>query len=100
MRELFGKHFGTFSPHAAGVAIGSLLVLGLMRRIAPRIPAAVVAVGLSALLVKVLGWSTTLVMFDGVHSRPLVETIGTRFGGIPNNLPAPSFPHNWMMALR
>jgi SulP family sulfate permease len=31
-------------------------------------------------------------VFDGTHSRPLVETIGTRFGGIPSSLPAPHLP--------
>lgn len=89
---LFASHWRTFSWHATGIALGSLLVLSLMRRIAPRIPAAIIAVGLSALLVKLMGWSATMAAFDGVHSRPLVETIGTRFGGIPSNLPAPHIP--------
>lgn len=90
--ELFAHSWRTISVQSTGIALGSLVVLSLMRRLAPRIPAAVVAVGLSALLVKLMGWSTTTAVFDGVHSRPLVETIGTRFGGIPSNLPAPHWP--------
>ncbi|MFO0874521.1 MAG: SulP family inorganic anion transporter [Phycisphaerales bacterium] len=90
--QLFGHHWRTFSWHATGIALGSLAVLSLMRRIAPRVPAAIVAVGLSALLVKLMGWSTTTVAIDGGHLRPLVETIGTRFGGIPSNLPVPHLP--------
>ncbi|MBS0186832.1 MAG: STAS domain-containing protein [Planctomycetes bacterium] len=89
---LFARHWDTASWHASGIALGSLLVLSVMRRIAPRVPAAIVAVGASAALVQVMGWSGTRVAFDGVHLRPLVETIGTRFGGIPANLPAPHLP--------
>jgi len=90
--ELFWAHRDSFSWHAIGIGVGSLLILSQLRRIAPRVPAAIVAVALSALVVKLLGWSETMVAFDGVHTRPLVETIGTRFGGIPSNLPAPHAP--------
>lgn len=86
--ELFWSVRDTVSWHAVGIALGSLAILALLRRIAPRIPAAIVAVGFSALLVKFMGWSTV----DAEHTRPLVETIGSRFGGIPSNLPAPHFP--------
>ncbi len=89
---LFARFWQTFSVHSIGLTLGCLLILSLMRRFAPRIPAAVVAVGASAILVKLMGWSGTLVNYDGVHTRVLVETIGTRFGGIPSNLPAPHFP--------
>ncbi len=96
--ELFANAWRTVSWHSAGIALGSLIILSLMRRIAPRVPAAVVAVGLSSLVVMLMGWSTTKEAFDGVHTRPLVETIGTRFGGIPSNLPAPHFPAmSWQM---
>lgn len=90
--ELFWAHRDSFSWHAIGIGVGSLLILSQLRRIAPRVPAAIVAVALSALVVKLLGWSETMVAFDGVHTRPLVETIGTRFGGIPSSLPAPHVP--------
>lgn len=90
--ELFGKHWQTFSWHAVGIGVGSLLLLSAMRRIAPRVPATVIAVALSALITHLLGWSEQKVAFDGVHLRPVVETIGTRFGGIPSSLPAPHFP--------
>src|SRR3954468_9293320 len=90
--ELFSRHWHTFSWHATGIALGSLVVLSVMRRTAPRVPAAIVAVGLAALIVWAMGWSTTTTAFDGVHVRPLVETIGTRFGGVPSNLPKPHLP--------
>lgn len=90
--KLFAEHRETISWHSTGIAAGSLLVLSLMRRIAPRIPAAIVAVGLSAVIVRIMGWATATEVFDGVHIRPVVETIGTRFGGIPASIPAPHFP--------
>ncbi len=89
---IFAHHWGTLNWYSAGVAIGSLVILSLMRRVAPRVPAAIVAIGFSALLVKIMGWSSTMVAFDGTHLRPMVETIGTRFGGIPSALPAPHWP--------
>lgn len=90
--ELFAAHRSTVSWHAVGIALGSLAILGLLRRFAPRVPGAIVAVGASALLVKLMGWSEATTLFDGVHARPVVETIGTRFGGIPSSLPAPHMP--------
>jgi SulP family sulfate permease len=89
---LFAHHWRSFSWQTTGIAVGSLVVMSLMRRIAPRVPAAIVAVGLGAVLVWGMGWSTTTTAFDGVHARPFVETIGTRFGGVPSNLPKPHLP--------
>lgn len=58
---------------------GSLAVLMLVRRFIPRLPRPIVAVVLASVAVK---------LFD----LP-VETIGTRFGGVPRTLPIPSLPH-------
>lgn len=90
--ELFARHWDTYSVRALGIGLGSLVVLSLMRRFAPRVPATIVAVGLSAVLAELMGWSSARVAFDGEHVRPLVETIGTRFGGIPSSLPSPHMP--------
>lgn len=98
--ELFARHWRSFSPQSTGIALGSLAVLSLMRRLAPRVPAAIVAVGLSAMLVMLMGWSTKTAAIDGAHVRPIVETIGTRFGGIPSKLPAPHFPAISMHMMR
>ncbi len=68
----------TWNPSTLGVGAGSLAVLILMRRFAPRIPWGIVAV---------LIGSSVVWLFE----LP-VETIGTRFGGIPRTLPAPHLP--------
>jgi len=91
--EVLSAHLNTFNGHAAGVGAGSLAILIVLRRFAPRVPGAIVAVAVSAAFVAAMGWSRASETFDGVHLRPLVETIGTRFGGIPSGLPAPHLPH-------
>ncbi len=90
--QLLVQHAATINWHAAGIGAGSLAVLIVLRRFWPRVPGAIVAVGLSALAVYLLGWAGQTELFDGVHARPLVETIGTRLGGIPSGLPAPHAP--------
>lgn len=68
----------TWNPATTGVAVGSLALLILVRRFAPRIPWGIVAVVVGSVVVA-------------VFQLP-VETIGTRFGGIPSTLPAPQLP--------
>lgn len=63
---------------AVGVAIATIIGIMLMRRYRPQWPAFIIAVGASALIVKLTGLP--------------VETIGTRFGGIPQGLPTPQLP--------
>jgi len=72
------EHLGTFDPLTLSVGLGTILIIMLIRQFFPRIPASVVGVAIA-----------TLVCF--FFSLP-VETIGSRFGGIPSTLPAPSLP--------
>ena len=77
---------------AAAIGIGSLAVLALMRRFVPRIPGAIVVVVIAATLVSVLHLAADPQTHAGI------ETLGTRFGGIPNMLPKPHLPvklSNW-----
>jgi SulP family sulfate permease len=67
-----------FNAAAIAVSVGTVLVIVGLRRFAPKLPGILIAVALGALAVAVL--------------KLPVETIGTRFGGIPNTLPLPSLP--------
>jgi len=69
---------GTITWPAIAIGIGTVVVMVLMRRYLPRWPGILIAVVLAALAVFALGLP--------------IETIGTRFGGIPSTLPAPSLP--------
>jgi SulP family sulfate permease len=70
---------------AAGFGVGALVVLMAFRRFAPRIPGAIIVVVAGAVLVSAFH----------LAARPGgggIETLGTRFGGIPSALPAPHMP--------
>lgn len=69
---------GTVNWAAAGVGALCLATILILRRIAPRFPGLLAAVALGAIATRGLGLP--------------IETIGSKFGGIPSGLPAPAFP--------
>lgn len=72
----------TIAAPAVLVSTGALATIVLLRRFAPRLPGFLIAVGGAAVVVTVLNLP--------------VETIGSRFGGVPATLPAPVVPvMNW-----
>lgn len=68
----------TISPAAVAVSALSIVAIVGLRRWRPNWPSLLIAVTLGAVLVALFGLD--------------VETIGTRFGGVPQSLPAPSLP--------
>jgi SulP family sulfate permease len=66
------------SPMAAAIAAGSLAIILLLRRWAPKAPGFLIAVGAAAAFTAL------------AHAN--VDTIGSRFGGVPSTLPAPHLP--------
>jgi SulP family sulfate permease len=97
LRDLFGitlagKEPGEFIPKLAALAGGlhtanisavavaalSIAIIAVLRRLRPAWPGILIAVVLAALVT----WALSLP----------VETIGTRFGGIPRQLPFPAWP--------
>ena len=68
----------TASLPAIGVAGAALVAIILLRRFAPKLPGFLVAVAGGAMIVWLL------------HLP--VETIGSKFGGVPTTLPSPAFP--------
>ncbi len=73
-----GQALPTINPAAVVVAALSIAVILAVRRFRPHWPAFLIAASIAALLVWAFGLP--------------VETIGTRFGGIPSSLPTPSLP--------
>jgi SulP family sulfate permease len=76
--QVLAASLGTANWAAIAISAGTIAVIVLMRQVLPRWPGILIAVVLSGAAVYLL------------HLP--VETIGTRFGGIPNALPAPSLP--------
>ena len=68
----------SFSLSSAAVALVTLILIVLFRRMAPRLPGLVVAVGLTSAAVAIFGLD--------------VETIASRFGELDSHLPFPGLP--------
>jgi SulP family sulfate permease len=75
---VLGHHAGTFSAEATLFGCVALGVMIVLRRFVPRVPGAIVAL--------LLGTIAALVL----HAP--IDTIGTRFGGIPSGLPHLKIP--------
>jgi SulP family sulfate permease len=77
--EVLAAHFNTISPASTALACGALALIVLATRYTPRIPGYIVALVAGTVAVAALALP--------------VETIGTRFGGIPSGLPKLAVPH-------
>jgi sulfate permease, SulP family len=75
---IFWAARGTINPINPLIAGGSLALIILLRRFAPRIPGFLVAI--------VFGAAATTAF--GLH----IDTIGSRFGGLNGSIPMPHFP--------
>ncbi|MDR2101700.1 MAG: STAS domain-containing protein [Treponema sp.] len=82
----YGRSFTTLKPLTLAVGLGTMAVILLVRKLVPRIPGAVAGVA-----------AATVVCY--FFSLP-VETVGTRFGGIPQGLPMPQMPELSWFAVR
>lgn len=68
----------TFSPATFSIAIVTLILIVFLRRIAPRFPGLIVAVGVGSALVALMALP--------------VDTLGSRFGELPSQMPWPQLP--------
>jgi SulP family sulfate permease len=86
--EAIAAHFSTISVPATLLAAAAMAVLIVCRKFVKRVPGAIVVLFLGTLVVVV--------------TQLPVETIGTRFGGIPSGLPAfapPEFRSDMILTL-
>ncbi len=75
----YAEHAPTVNPHALGVAALATAIIILWPRVSHRIPGPLVAILGTTALAHFLGWP--------------VETIGSRFGEVPDRLAMPHFPN-------
>jgi sulfate permease, SulP family len=78
-------HAATWSPEATVLSAASLAAIILLTRVSKRIPASIVVLAVATLTVVALGLE--------------VETIGSRFGGVPAGLPSLHVPRIHVSAL-
>ena len=77
---------GSLTPAAFGLSVATIAVILGLRRWRPYWPGMLIAVGLAAAA-------------TGLLSLP-VQTIGTKFGGIPSSFPAPQLPSITMESIQ
>ncbi|NJC87611.1 MAG: sulfate permease [Desulfuromonas sp.] len=75
----FAEHFGSLNPWAAVIAAATVLIILFWPRLTHRVPGSLVAIIATTAAVQLLNIP--------------VETIGSRFGEVPNTLPAPHLPN-------
>lgn len=71
-------HLDSFNGWALGLALGCIAIIVGLRKLAPSAPGFLVAVVLASAAVALLALP--------------VDTIGSRFGGVPSSLPLPALP--------
>ncbi len=84
--EAYLNAIGTTSWPTLAVGAGSLAVILLLKRINPKLPGYLIAIGVASLAVLLLGLP--------------VETVGARFPDMPTNLPMPEMPRFTLPMLR
>ena len=77
--ETLARHFGSLNYRATALALVTVAILAVCRLVSNRIPGAIVAL--------LMGTASVMVF------KLPVETIGSRFGGIPSGLPHFAMPH-------
>ncbi|MDH6266666.1 SulP family sulfate permease [Rhizobium sp. SG_E_25_P2] len=75
----FGAASDAVNGAAMAISLGVIAAIALLKRLAPRAPNLLIAVAAATLI----GYAFDLP----------IATIGSRFGGIPRNLPAPALPN-------
>jgi SulP family sulfate permease len=76
--QILASRFWTWSPFATALAVAAIAIIVVANRVSRRIPGAIVALCVGTVIVFAFGLP--------------VETIGTRFGGIPAGLPTIHLP--------
>jgi SulP family sulfate permease len=76
--EVLARNFGTLSPMATGLGVFALALILVFMRFVKRVPGYIIALFAGTALVVLL--------------KLPVETIGTRFGGIPSGFPGIKIP--------
>ena len=81
---VYFQNFDSYNISALAIGVVSLILIFVWQRFNLKIPGSLVALIVATLVVQ-------------IFQLP-VETIGSKFGNVPNTFPAPSLPHlNWVV---
>ncbi|RTL48426.1 MAG: SulP family inorganic anion transporter [Bradyrhizobiaceae bacterium] len=76
--DVLGHAAGTTNVSAVAISLATILIIAILRKLRPTWPGMLLAVVVTAVVATALALP--------------VETIGTRFGGIPQSFPLPALP--------
>ena len=80
----YGNQISTANLYTIGVGLGSLIIIVFWNKITHRLPGQLIAIIVATVVVQ-------------IFQLP-VDTIESRFGGVPNSLPTPQIPSiSWQM---
>ena len=77
--KAIGTNLNLIDPFSAGIGLLALIIMIIWPRVTKRVPGSLVALIVATLIVIIF--------------KLPVETIGSRFGGVPSHLPEFAFPH-------
>ncbi len=75
---VYGHHYSSFNPYALMIGSLCLLIMIFWPRFSDKVPGSLIALLLATVIIQIFHWP--------------VETIGSRFGQIPSQLPPPVLP--------
>jgi len=84
--EQYAEYLPTLTIPAMALGLGTVILIALIRKLLPKLPAAVTAVAIVTAAAFLLGLP--------------VETIGSKFGALPKGFPLPKFPDVDLTQLR
>ncbi len=73
------SHVNSFDPRSVIIGAITILIVIYWKKVSDRLPGTLIAILASTALVHLLNWP--------------IDTIGTRFGSVPNSFPAPRIPN-------
>ncbi|NTV45099.1 MAG: sulfate permease [Chlorobiales bacterium] len=81
---VYAEYLNTINPIALAVGTGSVFIIVISKKFTDRIPGPLIALVIATIVVE-------------IFNLP-VDTIGSRFGGVPNSLPTPHVPEiSWAL---
>jgi SulP family sulfate permease len=85
--SVYAQHFSGVNLYAVGIGLVSLLIMIFWKKLTDKVPGSLIAILLTTAAVQ-------------IFQLP-VDTIGSRFGDVPNTIPLPKFPAiSWQLIVQ
>jgi len=83
----YAQNMTAFDPYALIISVITVLIILFWRKVTDRLPGPLIAILVTTSVVHIFHWP--------------IQTIGSRFGGVPHTFPAPHIPHiDWNLIVK